>query len=111
MKASIILKVVVAIVVVFFGVFSAFIAQSTSSSYSDLQLENVEALAQEGEPNYPQKCTRAKLTCWCFKTVNGYPQIVCQRVITVEEYEVTNMLMVCDHAVVTPCPIGSSCNY
>lgn len=100
------LKILLAIIVIVGSVYSfvsSFVKQP--ELFSELQLENIEVLAQE---EVSQTCTRAVRTQNCYRFVNGSRVFVCVSVLEVASYTSTSLVIPCEHARVMPCPPGTS---
>lgn len=71
--------------------------------FSDIQLANIEALANntEGET---QTCTRAAAWANCYDKNGKWTGI---RITAVSTYVVSSVVEICEHASITSCPPGS----
>lgn len=75
----------------------------SSDTLSDIQLANIEALANNGESG-TQTCTRAAAWANCYDKKGNWTGM---RITAVTEYVVSSVVEICEHARVTSCPSGS----
>lgn len=81
-------------------------ASVDNNQFSDLQMENIVALTQEGDNPYAQtNCSRAIAWCTCKRN----KQFVCMTITAVQTYSTVSCVELCSHDRVSSCPSGTSC--
>ncbi|WP_195668418.1 NVEALA domain-containing protein [Bacteroides intestinalis] len=99
---TIFLKVTLCVSVFAIATISWLKIQSTDV-FSDIQLANIEALANNTESG-TQTCTRAVAWASCYDKNGNWAGM---RITAVAEYVVSSVVEICEHAHVTSCPGGS----